>query len=375
MSKKKTIEQFIEESRQVHKDKYDYSLVDYKGTDLKVKIICKEHGEFAQTPYLHTHGHGCRKCHFQKISLLYRSNTNEFIKKANKIHNNKYDYSKVNYIDKKTKITIRCPIHGYFNQTPDNHLSGSGCKKCGCLSIIKKRAKTTEQFIKDAKQIHGDRYDYSLVKYVNNNTNIKIICKEHGIFYQIPITHINSKYGCEKCAKMLHDRGTKTTKNFIQDAIKVHGDKYDYSLVEYTNNHTNIKIICKDHGIFLQRPANHLQGQKCPMCKKESKGEIIVKKFLDNSNINYIPQKKFNECVGKKHKLPFDFYLPVYNLCIEYDGRQHFTGWDNNENDLIIIKKRDKIKTEFCKKEGIDLLRIPYTEFKNIEIILTKKLL
>ena len=186
-------EKFIIDAKNIHDNKYDYSLVDYVKSSIKIKIICPIHGEFEQKPTHHLSGNGCHKCAGDKTKILKQSNTEEFIIKADKIHENNYDYSLVNYKNAHTKIKIICPEHGEFEQQPNNHLSGHGCSKCVGLN-----KKTNEQFIIDAKNIHSDNYDYSLVDYKNNCTKVKIICPVHGEFEQIPKDHL-SGHGCPKC--------------------------------------------------------------------------------------------------------------------------------------------------------------------------------
>ena len=156
-----------------------------------------------------------------------------------------------------------------------------------------------------------------------------------------------------------------TKEKFIEKAINKHGNKYDYSLVEYRNNSEKIDIICPIHNRFKQIPNNHLNGNGCPLCK-ESKGERKIRLFLKENNINFIPQYKFNDCKNIL-SLPFDFYLPEHNICVEYNGRQHYEPiklW-GGINNLIEIKKRDKIKMEYCKNNNIPLIIIKYNS-KNL---------
>ena len=191
--KKLTTEEFIERSKKIHGDKYDYSKVKYKKAIEKVCIICPEHGEFWQTPSEHLSGYGCWKCGGTK-----KLTTEEFICKAKKIHGDKYDYSKVEYMNNKTKVCIICPEHGEFWQRPDMHLKGQGCQKCSSIKNGIKKRKTLEEFIENATKIHGKRYDYSKVEYTGINKKICIICPEHGEFWQTPYAHLRGD-GCKKC--------------------------------------------------------------------------------------------------------------------------------------------------------------------------------
>jgi len=350
--KRKTTEQFIKDAKNIHGDKYDYLLVEYINAHTKVKIICPLHDIFEQTPDSHLCGKGCKIC---GIKLNHKNTTkskDKFISDSIKTHSNKYDYSLVNYINSQTKINIICFKHGIFEQIPNNHtIKKQGCPKCAGYN------RTTEQFIKESKEVQGDKYDYSLVNYIDSKTKVKIICKKHGIFNQLPIGHLNGK-GCEKCVGK-----NKTTEQFIKESKEVQGDKYDYSLVNYINNKTKVKIICKDHGVFEQSPPSHIFGKSgCPNCF-ESKGEKQVEQILTENNINFITQKKFDGCKYKR-KLKFDFYLPDYNMCIEYDGEQHdvMYRFEKNNERLKIRQLRDQIKNEYCKNNNIRLLRIKYNE-------------
>ena len=281
MSKRITNEEFVAKAKEVHGDKYDYSKVEYKNNHTKVCIICTEHGEFWQTPSNHLSGKGCAKC-----SGNYKMDTNDFITKAKEIHGDKYDYSKVEYINNNEKVCIICPEHGEFWQTPHNHLKGAGCAKCGGGVNL-----NTNDFIIKAKEIHGDKYDYPKVEYKNNHTKVCIICPEHGEFWQTPSNHLNG-CGCPKCAVLRTIKTLSlTTEEFIKKAHEVHGDRYDYSKVEYVNYNTLIKIICPIHGEFWQTPSNHLKGQGCRKCVgkyKTTTEEFIAKaKHIHGEKYDY----------------------------------------------------------------------------------------
>ena len=336
-------ENFITKSKNIHGDKYDYSLVDYKNNKTKVKIICIPHGIFEQRPNDHLNGNGCPIC-----ANKYKPTTDEFVSKSKNIHGDKYDYSLVDYKNNKTKVKIICPTHGIFEQRPTNHLYGQSCPTCS-------NSLTTEDFVNNSKNIHGDKYDYSLVQYKDYKTKVKIICPKHGIFEQTPNNHLKGKV-CYKCVCTYK----KTTEEFVKNVTKIHGDRYDYSLVDYKNNITKVKIICPTHGIFEQRPNDHLNGNGCPCCKT-SKGELNIKMILDKNNIKYIQQHKFDDC-RYINPLPFDFYLPHLNTCIEYDGIQHFEPvvFFGGERGLSILQRTDLIKNNYCMDNNIILIRVDY---------------
>lgn len=180
-----------------------------------------------------------------------------FIQKAIAVHGNKYDYSKVEYVNCKTKVVITCPEHGDFSQTPDKHIN---CK-CGCPVCAGNVAGTTDKFIKDAVDVHGNKYDYLKVKYINNKTDVCIVCPKHGDFWQKPYNHLMGN-GCPVCANNI----VLTTEEFVRKACEVHGDYYDYSKVVYSGNRNPVTIVCRIHGDFDQRPYAHLDGAGCPAC-------------------------------------------------------------------------------------------------------------
>jgi very-short-patch-repair endonuclease len=371
MCKKITTEIFIEKSKKIHSDKYDYSLVNYVKSDQKVKIICFEHGIFEQTPNGHLNGSNCIYC-----SGLNKKTTKEFIHDAKKIHNDKYNYSLIEYKGNNIKIKIYCnKCKQFFEQTPHSHLNGSGCPKCGIEIALEKRKLTIDYFIQKAKETHKDKYDYSLVNYINIKTKVKIICSIHGIFEQTPDCHLNRNHNCLKCSIENNKLNIRFSNiEYIEKLKKVHGNNYDYSLVDYINSKTKIKIICPIHGIFKQISHSHLKGNGCPKCKR-SKGEIKIENFLKENNIKYETQKTFDGCKFIR-KLKFDFYLPKYNLCIEFDGQQHFNSYERYGGIKGFNKRKlyDSIKNKFCLDNNINLLRISYTQIKNIEKILKEKL-
>jgi len=355
--KKLTNNEFIERANIIHNKKYLYDNVEYISSSKKVKIICKEHGEFEQEANSHLSGKGCSTC-----AGNIKSNIKDFIKKSNLVHKNKYDYSLVNYNNAKDKVIIICKEHGPFEQIPNNHLNSHGCNKCGCIETNKKNTNNIEFFIEKSNIIHQYKYDYSLVEYTGAKNKVKIICKEHGEFNQSPSSHING-HGCRKCFNEKNmKRMTKTLEEFLIDAIKIHGDKYDYSLVEYKGTDNKVKIVCKEHGIFNQKCSKHLQNQGCPTCV-ESKLEKEIRLLLISNNIEYKQQygNKYDDFYLQGQRL--DFYLPDYNLGIECQGEQHFSPVDfgnkGEEYTLNAFKNnisRDLKKYLKCKKNGVEIV-------------------
>jgi len=298
-----------------------------------------------------------------------------FIEKSNIVHNFKYDYSKVIYENTDTNVEIICPEHGSFHQRPDHHLNGRNCKKCSVKSMknVKRFEKFSNDFIERIKSLHGTEYDYSKVKYINAKTKVCIVCQMHGDIWMTPDSLLNG-CKCIKCSTI--DNANKQRDNnetFIKKAISIHKNTYDYSKVEYLGSKVPIEIICLKHGSFIQLPYNHLLGKGCPECPncRNSKPEKHIEAYLTCKNITHIRQYRFNDCKNIK-PLPFDFYLPDYNLCIEYDGQQHFKKIEmwGGINSLEKQQINDKIKTNYCINNNIVLLRINYTQ--NIDEVLHK---
>ena len=304
-----------------------------------------------------------------KAKLNYIHDTESFIKKAQKIHGlEHYNYSEVKYINCQTPVKVWCNIHKeFFFIKPICHLDKAGCKKCAKEKIKNSLSKTSSDFIKDAQIIHKDKYDYSEVKYMGNKVKVKIYCKKcNTYFYQTPNSHLNGA-GCPTCFnKKRGDEKRKTTENFIKQAKSIHGDDYDYGRVKYINCNHKVEIFCKRcNTIFLQDPKSHLEGIGCPICKS-SKGEKKIREWLSIKNVMYVRQKRFKGCKNKQ-QLPFDFYLPDYNSCIEYQGVQHYKPikiW-GGEKALKENQLRDQIKRDYCKEYNIKLIEIKYNE--NIE--------
>ena len=252
------------------------------------------------------------------------------------------------YNGNKNYITVRCKIDGNIWKTKPNWLKrGSRCLVCYHKLNGEIRRNTLEYFISKANEIHGDRYDYSKVEYVNNKTKVCIICPEHGEFWQTPEKHINSGHGCTYCFTSFR----KTKEQFIEESRKIHGDKYDYSKVEYSNNRTKVCIICPEHGEFWQAPDRHIRGNGCPKCNYSSL-ERKVEQYLRENDINFVAQQKF-KWLGRQS---LDFYLPDYNIAVECQGEQHFNGWFKNTNDKKIIINRDVKKYNKCVEHGIKII-------------------
>ncbi len=202
--------------------------------------------------------------------------TEQFIEKARLVHGDTYDYSKVEYVNCSTKIIIICKEHGEFEQNARSHYIGMGCRKCAYNFISQKNRSSKEEFIQKAINIYGDKFNYSKVNYIKAAIKVIIICRDHGEFEQIPMSHLLGMNGCKKCNYNDYD-----TKSFIEESIKIHANKYDYSKSIYIDSKTPITIICKMHGEFKHVANVHLRPTGCGKCSKSCKSN--TKEFIDKA--------------------------------------------------------------------------------------------
>lgn len=268
----------------------------------------------------------------KKLTLL------DFIDRASIIHNNKYDYSQVIYINDATKIIIICNIdnHGIFAQTPRHHLNGEGCPKCKNIKLKIIHLSDTASFIKKAILVHGDKYNYECVVYTDAINKVIIKCQHHGLFEQRPNDHLAGK-GCSKCGAERNSLSQRlTTDEFIDKANIIHNNEYNYDAVIYVNSHNKIIINCKYHGNFNQAPNNHLNGRGCPKCNRAtSQPEIEWLKFLN------IPEEYYQHRIIINNKLiKPDAYDPITKTIYEFYGS--FWHGDPRIYDLDKINKCSK---------------------------------
>lgn len=364
MVRKLTQEEFINKAINIHSNKYDYSLLKYINSKTKILVKCNTCNiTIQQFPSAHLIYKECWNCH--KLNLH-----NNFVNRSKEKHGNKFEYlTEYTGNNNNSKITFKCNICLVIStQFINNHLQGLGCKSCWLNDI---RA-TQQEFINKAIKIHGDNFDYAQVEYINESTKIKIKCNTClTIFEQTPGAHIHHRHKCKRCNI---NNQTKTLEEFIKHSKLVHGNKYDYSLTEYINAHTNVKIKCnKCKNVFNQTPRNHaVKG--CPICNF-SKGEEKCLEILQNSNFvkEIIPQFKFKDCKNKL-PLPFDFKVILNNytfFILEFDGKQHYEEVEFFSRNLDEQQRIDKIKHNYCENNDIKLLIIRYDEYNKIENIIT----
>lgn len=348
---------FIKRAREIHGDKYDYSLLPEEfGTKEKVTIICPEHGEFLKDFGHHYYRkQGCPECAGKK-----RYSNSEFIEKIKKLPNTKeVSFEKCQYVNNKTKVILTCHHkdsdgneHGDFEITPGHLLDGEGCPVCRYIKSSSALRRSIEELISDARKVHGDRYDYSMItEYKNDRLKYPIICPEHGVFYQAMNNHIKGKQGCPVCGKIKQGAEQRITfEEFVERANKVHDGYYTYDESSYTLFTDYVGIICPKHGYFKQNGSNHINlGYGCPKC-----GNIISKG--EKEVLNYI--KKVYDGVVEENKTGIfsdnrevDIYIPEQKIAFEYDGLY----W---HSEIRKEKNYHLIKTKECEEKGIHLFHI-----------------
>lgn len=346
--------------------------------------------------------------------MTKRLTQNQVIENFKKVHGDKYNYEHVIYINSNVKVKIECPKHGIFLKRYHNHYKlKQGCPKCS-----PHRGLTHKEIISKFKGVHGDIYDYSQVLYINRDTKVEIICRKHGSFWQTPTNHITGN-GCKQC---YIERFRKDTPHFINNAKKVHGDKYDYSRVKYKTLKTKVEIICRKHGSFWQTPNNHITGNGCPQCglddKQKTKAElnrefesnkwnVDLNSYVNNrtkmsaycpvhGKFDTLPKNLRNghgcpKCTysvseseillqqfiryvinadiytnvrgvitnEKGNKCELDIAIPEYMLAIEFNG----IYWHTEQRGKG--RKYHLHKTIECEKQGINLLHIFESEWKD----------
>lgn len=360
-------DQFVEKAKQIHGDRFDYSKVQYLNSTTQVVIVCKEHGEFLQTPASHLQGSGCSAC-----SGVKRHEQADFLRLAVAVHGTKYDYSRTRYKSAAGKVTIICPKHGSFTQRAGQHLVGRGCDKCGGTAKL-----TRDEFVEAANKKYGGKYDYTKVgDFKNSKDKVEIVCHVHGVFRQSPNCHLREEsVGCPECGQLSSsDKRRLGRDKFIKRAIAKHGVKYSYDKVAYKHMHAKVTIICHKHGDFSQLAHTHLRGSGCPICQ-ESSGERDVRQYLEAHHIAHV-QEKYVKGLGR-----FDFIVKKGGSVgfIEFQGHQHYFPVDFGSKTKyarmkILIKNlaRDHRKKAWCDQRGYDYLAIPYWDRGRVKEILDK---
>jgi hypothetical protein len=345
MGKQLSQQEFLNKAKLVHGDLFDYTKTVYEKSCKKVVVICKVHGDFLVTPNKHLGGGGCPIC-----ANNSRKTVEHFFSQAIDVHGTTYDYSRVQYTNTNSKVEIVCPVHGSFLQTPKKHLSGQGCEKCGRKKTGEAKTVPFEEFVRQAKIAHDNRYEYLKETYINFSSKVGVVCKKHGIFYTQANDHVlRNVHGCEKCYREVRKERDELTMfpNFLKRAFKIHGDLYDYSKVVYKGAKERVEILCKEHGSFYQTPHVHTYDKcGCPSCSHTiSKAQVELEEYIHSLDVKTIRNHSLSN--GKE----IDIFCPDLKIGFEYNGLYWHT-------DQYRPKFYHSEKTSAAAAEGIRLVHI-----------------
>ena len=282
-------------------------------------------------------------CLKKSCAMSKKLTTQEWIEKAKLVHGEFYDYSKTVYINSDSRVSILCKEHGEFEQKAANHLQGKGCIQCGINKSAATKIKTQEQFVTEVRVVHNNKYSYECTEYAGIENKITVLCPLHGKFRIKANSHIQG-HGCQMCRNETVKAKLKIPQNSIIKRFKArHGNKYDYSEVEYVDMHTKVKILCDIHGIFEQIPRAHLANQGCPSCAKtgfdNNKPAILYYlKIITEEGKELYKIGITNRTVNERFRLT--------DLAkIEIIKQEEFTiGTDAQDKEREILKKYKKYK-------------------------------
>ena len=278
----------------------------------------------------------------------------EFITDARAAHGEKFDYSQVVYTSGKAKVVVVCPVHGAVSISPEKHLSSTtGCPKCGVEARVSASRTDLTTVIAAFVEAHGQRYDYSAVRYAGVDTAVNIICREHGMFAQTPWVH-KAGHGCPKCALKLNGhRRAYDTGTFALKAATVHDDKYTYG--EYAGSQVPIQVTCATHGTFTTLPTNHLRGSGCPVCARQvSAPELAIMELVQACGATPVGRYRPKWMGGKE----LDVYVPEFNLAIEYCGHHVHNSTRHAYGHEPRTERYHYDKWKTCRDNGVTLLTI-----------------
>ncbi|WP_318521251.1 hypothetical protein [Photobacterium leiognathi] len=355
-------QQFIERSRNVWGDRWDYSLTEYTKTRNHIKVRCKVHNEvFEQYPYSHLHHHvGCTCCKNQN-----KLTTKTIIERGRAVFGDRFDYSKTHYVNSRTPIVITCREHGDFTQFSHSHTYGIvGCKHC--RNNNGRARKTTDDFIKRATEVWGDRWNYDKVVYQKSHDHVIITCREHGDFTQTPMNHVHHYIGCPECQLQAKRDRACTSDDFIAKARDVWGDRFDYSKTVYTLSRNKVIITCHEHGDFEQIANNHLSGMDgCHKCCKS----------LNRKTDNFI--KKSKAVWGDRWDYSKTIYSGVNNVvtitCKEHgDFQQKPSGHLRKKCGCNGCKKMQTYDTDYFieRSKAVWGDRFTYDKFEYVKMVI-----
>lgn len=276
-----------------------------------------------------------------------------------------YDYSKTVYVNANTDVIVTCLIHGDFITRPSRFIMGAKCVCPKCNRGFLKDLLTQDMFIERCKQ-YFPNYDYSQVVYTGQYNKVIITCDKHNYTWEVTAKDLMNGHGCPLCGiENSQEKQSLGLEEFIKRAKEIHGDKYDYSKVQYINSATKVCIICPLHGEFWQNPHNHIGQQSgCPKCHTQSKGETTIEKYLIDKNIKYTQQYQIPYLNNNKGTTGVDFYLPDKNIFIEFNGKQHYVPIEHFGGEIKFQKQviRDNYVRYYCINNNIKLIEIKYND-------------
>ena len=366
------VTELIARFTEAHGNEYDYSELEYVNSSTPLKIICIKHGPFYQRLYEHIESNGCKICHPRDYTYLLKYvtgplqarkkeflNSGQVAELVKRRHGQKYDYSKIEFVSRRDKVKIICPIHGEFAQRLENHLYGNGCRQCGYLNSATKRLLSFDSFFLRARSKHNGKYDYNRKSWLGAKAKVHITCPIHGPFYQQAGSHVAGR-GCPDCADVSRGDNRRQDPIILLDRfMQKHDAHYEYDLSAFTSVNRNITITCPTHGPFEQTPNNHLAGKGCPLCGNEKIGEafrsdpsVVVDKFrkvhgdvFDYSLVakNYVNSDTAVPIICKVHG---EFWQIPYNhqagkscpTCKESQGERAVRIW-LEEHNIEFIKE------------------------------------
>lgn len=362
---------FLQKARAFHDDKFDYTDVTYVNANTPVTIICPTHGPFQQTPWNHLKG-GCSRCAAEARAVARRATVDVatvYAAAAQKGYELVDQPIKLKQVPLTTRVKLKCPSHNHaFSSTVKALISDArNCPKCKGFRISDSKTVAFQEFLERAKAVHSDKYSYNEATYKGLMQPMEIVCQQHGSFTQAPVHHLSNK-GCVICNRT----GSYLTTEVLQQQLKeLYGDDATISFdnVVHDPDSRYITITCETHGDVRALKASVRRGRGCPKCYPKSRGEAILAYMLSKYKVSFIEQYKFEGCVHKA-PLPFDFFLPDLNVCIEYQGPQHYRPVDafGGVETFEKVQVRDKVKRDFCRAEGLKLIEI--SEDDDIETVI-----
>lgn len=318
-----TSQRFLKRCHAIFGDAYTYDAVTFETVSDVVTVTCKKHGDFSRAVSHLLEGRGCPQCARERVVAKPRKTPSyDVVERFVSVHGDRYDYSLVNFVAYDVPVDVICRKHGVFPILPINHWKGAHCRKCARETAGEKNRLGDSEWLEKFRAVHGDRYDYPSVQRIHSEKRIDVVCKEHGVFSVLVRNHYYGKHGCPDCS----DYGPDSQQSVLRKFLRIHGDRYDYSEVDYRGTKDKVTIICKSHGRFLQAPDSHIQGAGCPKCGIESrlalpsrsvsKAELEIQQYVNSLGFDtehgYLPQSD--------SKWTFDVILPDQKLAIEYNG-------------------------------------------------------